>query len=60
MGKHSSDETADINTYGTGTRGRHVTSNAQDDPNREGSFFVNSPERVARGVGDRQTGGRED
>lgn len=55
MGKHSSDAESSNRDRYAGTHRRPEAST-----NNPGSFWVNSPERVARGVGDRQTGGRDD
>lgn len=55
MAKHQGSGTADSSSRG---QGKHVAKETEVDPNK--SFHVPAPERVARGVGDKQTGGRDD
>lgn len=58
MAKHRDPQ--DRNAENTNHQGKHGERHSTDDPTNPGSYWVDSPERRDRGVGDRQTGGRDD
>lgn len=61
MGKHSSDKEPVEGVRGKGGGSHQKTPDRSvDDPERPGSFWVESGSREERGVGNRQEGGRDD
>lgn len=65
MGRHSGEGEAQRGSSGDGRHSTYDGRHRADDRHREtrpeySGFNVDSPERDARGVGNRQTGGRDD
>jgi hypothetical protein len=59
MGRHS-DDRAKAPVHGKGEYvGKHRKPEVKTEVDTKASFHVESPERVDRGVGDNQTGGRD-